>query len=701
MWYPVNHMLGSERNGLNHVAMNMGAFDRDAGPVRDTDYPIYSDALLNWYRTKHVKSIRFMFTWEAVQSAAGGPVPATEPGYASYWMDLTNVLTRLLARDIYVILSPWQYNAASGDTDIVYGNAAFTSAHFADFWGKFATTINGVTGNDQRVAFDLINEPHTHAESGNKPGDIGISLADWFTCAQAAINAIRAAGATNTIFVPGMAYTAASSFTTNGSSTAWLNLTDPQNNIAVTVHCYTGLGSASPTVLRDACSALVAWARTNGIKVNIGEIAIDAGANGNAPYCSTFATAQAQWADWDKFCLVNNDVLVGWNWWGNSAPDWWNQGDSCNPAGFHWGLTLDNGTTQTIYMDLIEATLPVPILYMRDNIADTGAEPNATTTVAWESPDVWVRQIADGITVGQPIMGGQPSVVYVRITNEGKAPYPGDGNDVVRLYWAKAQMGLSWPSPWDGSIPKQGKQIIPPQPIGTILPGQNRLIPFNWTDTPNPVDYPDNDGHFCLLAFVTKATSPEFEGFEGPDLNQNVLRFSNVAWRNIHIVPVAKMKMGDMIVANYTSRDMLVQIAFEILDAAARPIDPAGARLLITAKGAAFEKLHQHQPDRPFLEGLGQGTFRVLDIATGIPHLRLRPGEVLPFGLEYVPDQEAKGYAVRAIQFSLEDASRKTIGGQTFVAGEVEGFTTRPERRRRGSCWPWVTVCVSLFRKKK
>src|SRR5205823_11202260 len=127
----------------------------------------------------------------------------------------------------------------------------------------------GVTGNNQRVAFDLINEPHTHAESGNKAGDIGISLADWFTDAQAAIAAIRAAGAANTIFVPGMAYTAASSFTANGRSTKWLTLADPQKNIAVTVHCYDGLGSVSPTVLRDACSALVTWARANGIKVNI------------------------------------------------------------------------------------------------------------------------------------------------------------------------------------------------------------------------------------------------------------------------------------------------------------------------------------------------------------------------------------------------------------------------------------------------
>jgi hypothetical protein len=60
--YPANHTLGSQRNGLNHVAMNLGDFDRDVGPVQDLDYPTYSDALLNWYQTKNVKSVRFMFT---------------------------------------------------------------------------------------------------------------------------------------------------------------------------------------------------------------------------------------------------------------------------------------------------------------------------------------------------------------------------------------------------------------------------------------------------------------------------------------------------------------------------------------------------------------------------------------------------------------------------------------------------------------
>jgi hypothetical protein len=110
-------------------------------------------------------------------------------------------------------------------------------------------------------------------------------------------------------------------------------------------------------VLRDACSALVDWARAQGIKVHVGEIALDAGDNGRPYHGSIFATAQTQWADWNGFSTANNDLMVGWNWWGNSAPGWWNQGDSQDPEGYHWGLTLDAGATQTVYMDLIETSL--------------------------------------------------------------------------------------------------------------------------------------------------------------------------------------------------------------------------------------------------------------------------------------------------------------------------------------------------------
>ena len=726
--YPVNHFLGAQRNGVNHVSMNLSTFNRASGPVRDTNYPIYSDSLITWYKIKNVKSVRLMFTWEAVQPTLNGPVPGITGGYADYWADLAgrqvggktdprtgrplpvSVLKRLLDNGIYVILSPWQYNSKSGvkptgefigDTDIVYNDTAFTSANFADFWGKFATAINAVTGSDQRVAFDLINEPHTHAESGNKAGDIGISLTDWFGCAQAAIRSIRDTGATNTIFVPGMAYASASSFTTNGSAGAWLSLIDPLKNIAVTAHCYDGITnlngvrSTKPiTALRDACSALISWARTHGIKVNIGEIALDAGdngrpspINGTPAFCSTFPTAQAQWTDWNSFCLANNDVVVGWNWWGNSTSSWWNQGDSCDPEGYHWGLTLDDGVTQTVYMDLIQATLPTPTLVIPDNLADSGMEPNTTTTVAWESPAVWVRQSADGGTVGEPILGGAASVVYVSVTNKGTGPYnllPGDQTDVIRLYWAKAAAGLSWPAPWNGSIAKQGGTVAPPQPVGTVLPGQSKAIAINWPATPNPADYPGGDGHFCLLALITKSWSPEFEGFLGSDLNQNVLKLSTVAWRNIHIVPVAAKALGDLVIANHTDRNMRAHIAFEILDARAKPIDPAGAKLSIRPRGGALDKLRTLQTDGPLLK-LGHGAFEILELARGIPRLDLRPEEVLSFELDYVSEPKIDGYAVRVTQLAMEGDSWRTIGGQTFVVGNVEGFTMRHECHQKTS----------------
>jgi hypothetical protein len=351
-------------------------------------------------------------------------------------------------------------------------------------------------------------------------------------------------------------------------------------------------------------------------------------------------------------------------------------------------------------MDLIESSLKVPILYVRDNLTDTGSEPNTTTPNGWESVDVWVRQTADGVTVSEAVLGGAPAVVYVRVNNRGTAAYPSDGNDVVRVYWAKAQAGLSWPAPWNGTIPMQGGVVAAPQTIGAVPLGPGKLIPINWAVTPNPTDYPGKDGHFCLLAVIDKPTSPEFEGFQGPNLNQNVLKLSNVAWRNIHIVPTAKMKLGELVLANHTDIDMLTQLVFEVPDVKTSPVDqvrPGGGRLLVSPRGPALEKLRLLQGDHPFLEEVGEGTFRVLDNARGIPLLDLKPEEVLPFGLEYVPEREVKGYVVRATQISLNGDSSEIVGGQTFVAGEVEGLTTGGERRRKGPLGRWVIALVLLL----
>ena len=443
-----SHFLGAQRNGVNLVGMSLGDFNRVNGPrregVADANYPVYPVSLFDWMQNaERIASVRLLFTWEAVQSTPLGPVPPPAgAGYASYWADLLDVLSKLLARGIYVTLAPWQYNSnidngggSFGDTDIVYDDGAFSSAQLADFWGKFAAQINAATGGSQRVAFELMNEPH----EPTRPGEIGITTANWFGYAQAAITSIRAAGAPNTILVAGMNFADPQLFVAN-SAAGWLTLNDPIKNIAVTVHQYNGLGSTVPNVLSATCAGVVAWARGHDLKVHVGEIAIDAGSP-----TGSLATAQAQWADWNRFCVENADVIVGWNWWAASKSDWWDTGDSS--AGSHWGLTTSSGASvggnpkggNTVYMDLVESTVPVPRLVIRDNAADTSTEPNVTTAVGWESGDIQVSQ--GGAAPGVEILGGLPSTVHVTITNAGGASYAPAYGHVVRLYWAKASSG--------------------------------------------------------------------------------------------------------------------------------------------------------------------------------------------------------------------------------------------------------------------
>lgn len=66
------------------------------------------------------------------------------------------------------------------------------SAKFANFWTNIATRY----ATEEKVIFGLMNEPH----------DLDIVL--WASTVQAAVNAIRAAGATSqSIALPGTLYT--------------------------------------------------------------------------------------------------------------------------------------------------------------------------------------------------------------------------------------------------------------------------------------------------------------------------------------------------------------------------------------------------------------------------------------------------------------------------------------------------------------
>lgn len=109
--------------------------------------------------------------------------------------------------------------------------------------------------------------------------------------------------------------------------------------------------------------------------------------------------------------------------------------------------------------------------YIKDNLADLGVEPN-TSTIVWNSPDIWLRNLPDGGTTHQNATTGT-NYVYVKVRNKGCiATNP---NDYLKLYQTVNTWGCILQP-----IASLGTQTIPAIASGqdTILMSPVQLI-FN------------------------------------------------------------------------------------------------------------------------------------------------------------------------------------------------------------------------------
>ena len=101
-----------------------------------------------------------------------------------------------------------------------------------------------------------------------------------------------------------------------------------------------------------------------------------------------------------------------------------------------------DSSPESIGEDLAFNYIPEGVdLYIRDNVADTGKEPNTSFGYKWNSPDIYIRNQNDGLINPrhqQPIADSQYKVLYVytNITNRGSRDYNGSGK-YLYLYWAE------------------------------------------------------------------------------------------------------------------------------------------------------------------------------------------------------------------------------------------------------------------------
>ncbi|KDR82070.1 hypothetical protein GALMADRAFT_135444 [Galerina marginata CBS 339.88] len=185
----------------------------------------------------------------------------------------------------------------------IVGQGGPADSVLATLWGniaaKYATQTN--------VIFGIMNEPH----------DIP-NISTWANTVQAAVTAIRNAGATSQmILLPGTDYTSAQNFVSNGSGPALLkvvNLDGSTKNLIFDVHKYLdsdNSGTHSDCVtnnIQSSWAPLATWLRQNGRQALNTETG-----GGNVADCITFICQQI------AYQAQNSDVFLGYVGWSAGA----------------------------------------------------------------------------------------------------------------------------------------------------------------------------------------------------------------------------------------------------------------------------------------------------------------------------------------------------------------------------------------------
>lgn len=180
-----------------------------------------------------------------------------------------------------------------------------------------------------------------------------------------------------------------------------------------------------------------------------------------------------------------------------------------------------------------------PDIYIRDNMADTGYEPNSTTDIGWDSPDIWVRNHPDGHTYHQnPYLTPDHTTasVYVKVHNRSPRAYPSAGGEYLHCYWTRASTSADWKGEGENS-----GGIVGSAPIPALAPGDSAVIRLDW---PLPATLSGNmtasgsPWHLSLQAEITSTPNPR------PTKLRDALSSRRVARKTLSVIDSRDISRG-------------------------------------------------------------------------------------------------------------------------------------------------------------
>lgn len=280
--------------GVNIAGMEFGEAEAYPGT-----WPIQPPAMCDHLIEKGFTTFRVPIKMERAQAALNGPL------YEPYMTNLDTLLTYLTGQGKTVILDCHNYMERRQDitvlTNYQMGSAEFPTSSFYDFWTRLANRYK----SNPLIRYDLMNEP-----KAAHPTPL------IFTIFQGAVNAIRATGSTQILYIPTYGYSSALQAVKYRSDLILGKINDPLNKTKYTFHEYLNPATggttnpelvASDNIVSYRLATVTEQARAYGVKLFLGEIGI-ADSNINPKWADTIATVF-------DFMHKNDDVWETVTFW--------------------------------------------------------------------------------------------------------------------------------------------------------------------------------------------------------------------------------------------------------------------------------------------------------------------------------------------------------------------------------------------------
>ena len=280
---------GVALTGVNLAGPEFNAGRTPGRPFFDYVYP--NEREVAYFAGKGANVIRLPVLWERLQPKLTGPLDRGE-------LDRLRATIGLAKRsDLSLVIDIHNFGGYRGQK---VGSKDVPVDAFADLWSRLAVEFPST----DRIIFGLMNEP------------IAMDGPTLRAAANAAIAAIRAAGAQNLVLVPGVGWSGAHDFVPS-SGTALLDIRDPSQNFAYEAHQYLDADNSGThwicvdaKAARERLTAMTAWLRLHKRQGFLGEFGA-----ASDPACLESLDGLL------TYMSENSDVWRGWTYWAAGA--WW------------------------------------------------------------------------------------------------------------------------------------------------------------------------------------------------------------------------------------------------------------------------------------------------------------------------------------------------------------------------------------------